>query len=117
MAMTKKEAAAFEALYNELRLAKALRWTEPIALDVAPPSAWGTLSKGWLYNAYTFCVEVACSSQNGHAFGSNDKTISQQPQWLYSTKKLALQAMRNEVELDAAKKLARLDAEIDLCAN
>lgn len=120
MAMTKKEAAAFEALQNEIRLAKALRWTEQVAIDVPPPGfgeMHEKISKGWLYNAYNLAVNPACSSSIHHSSGRDDKTTTLGAKWLYSTRKLALQAMRNEVEREAAAKLAKIDAEIEKCAD
>ena len=87
---------------------QALRWTARVAPDVAPPESGG-LSKGFLPNAYSVRVEPACSSSVSHAFGRDDRTTSQGARWLFSTKVLALKAMRHEVEMEAAKKLHAID--------
>lgn len=117
MAMTKKEQAAFAELQQELRLARALRYTEPVAPDIPIPEG-SKLTKGFLFNAYHGHggdrVEPACSSSIYHAFGRDDKTDRQQPRRLYSTKVLALKALRHAVEKDVAKRLADIDTAIDL---
>lgn len=111
MAMNKKEQAEFAALKEEVCIARALRFTDPVSPDVAPPK-FGRLSTGFLF-AGTRGVEVACSSSTGHAYGRDDKTTTQNPRWLYSTKLLALRAMRHEREIICARELARIDKEIE----
>jgi len=117
MAMNKKEQAAFEALQRELLMAKAFRFTEPVKRDVVPPSSMG-LNKGWDYNSYIGGhggprVDVACTSAVHHAFGNNTKTDTQQPRYLYSTKLLALRALRYDVEKQVANILADIDEQIE----
>ena len=112
--MTKKEIAAMEELELKLAMMMAMRMTSPVLPDVAPPSESNQLTKGWLFNAPSRRVEVACSSCTGHSFGRNDKTNSQHPAWLYSTEKLALMAMRHEIELEVAKQLMIVDKRIAL---
>lgn len=112
MAMNKREAKEMEDLKRELRMAKALSWTVSVRPDVAPPDCFG-ITTGYLFNSYSVTVSVACSSSTGHAHGKNDKTTTQGSRWLYSTKLLALQAMRNELEVGFAKKLAEVDLEIE----
>lgn len=82
MGMNKKEQAAFADLEYRLRLAKALRFTEPIERDVQPPvygSGGSGLRKGYDYNAYIGGygsgprVEKACTSSVGHCFGDEPK--------------------------------------------
>lgn len=114
MAMSKKERAEMEELRQRLSTIAALRWTEPVEPDVPVPD-WKTgneLSKGFL-PCGSDRVEVACSSSCYHAIGRNDKTNSQQARWLYSTRLLALRALRHRVELESAHKLARIDAQIE----
>ena len=79
-----------------------------------PPEVFsGTLSTGYLYNAYTMRVDVACSSSVYHGVGRTDKTSTQRPVWLYSTKSLAATAMRFDIELECAEKLYRVDCTIE----
>jgi hypothetical protein len=116
MAMNKKEQAAFDALKDELRLAKALRFTEPVDYDVAIPKS-SELRTGFLYNAYLGGsgprVEVACTDSIYHSFGRNDRTTTQRAHPLYSTRLRALRAMRHEIETKCARILADVDAQIE----
>ena len=91
---------------------EALRWTDPVAPDVPPPSSSQDLSKGFLPNSYSMRVEPACSSAVSHAFGRDDSTTSQGSRHLFSTRLLALRAMRHDVEKEAAAKLAAIDERI-----
>jgi len=117
MAMTKKEQQAMADLQQELRLAKAMRFTEDVRPDVAPPSGSG-LTKGFLYNNYIGGhsgphVEPACSGCVSHAFGQDDHTTTQDPKFLYSTRLLALRALRHSVEIQVATLLAGIDQQIE----
>lgn len=97
----------------------ALRWTEIVEPDLGPPpvsAQFGTLTKGFMQNLHSMRVERACTSKTSHAFGQDDKTTSQGPKRLYSTKTLALKAMRNAIEREAAEKLNRIDTMIALAA-
>lgn len=110
MAMNKKEREELETVHYELRLARALRWTEPRQEpDVLPPTEWDVLTTGYLYNTYRATVIEACSSQGAHSQGRIDKTDSQGRRALYSTKVLALKALRAELEREYAKVLAGID--------
>lgn len=118
--MTKKEQAAFADLEHQLRLAKALRFTESVERDVQPPSCMGNekLRKGWDYNAYLGGysaprVEKACTSAIYHNFGDDTKTTTQGARSLFSTKLLALRALRVEVESKVAEILAKIDEQIE----
>lgn len=119
--MNKKEQAAFTELQEQLRLAKALRWTEPVSADIEPPKSitQERLRKGWLYNGYiggygsSGRVDRACTSCSSHSFGNDDKTTTQRPRWLYSTKLRALKAMRHDIENQVAKILANIDEQIE----
>ena len=115
--MNKKEQAAMDELRKQLLLAKALRWTSKVNPDVPIPNgSYGQiLSKGWLYNAYLGGprVDVACTNSVHHAFGDNTKTTSQNPRELYSTKVLALKALRHEIEKQCASILAGIDLQIE----
>jgi hypothetical protein len=113
MAMNKAE----KELVEELKLKNALRWTAPVNPDVPiPESCTSQLSLGWLPIAAmsdSARVESACSSAGSHGVGSWVKTSSQQPRALYSTKLLALKALRYQVECNCAKLLRRIDAMIE----
>ena len=108
--MTKKEQEEVRVLKNKLSVLAALRWTDEVLPDVSIPNSFDSLSVGWL-PAYDR-VEPACSSSVFHALGRTDKTTSQQPKKLYSTKLLALKALRHEMELRCAEELARVDTKI-----
>lgn len=113
MAMNKKERAAFHALTQELRIAKALRFTEPVNRDIAPPTDSG-IRNGWDFNDYSEgFVKKACTSASYHSFGCWDKTDSQRPRMIYSSRLLALRAMRHSMEKKYAAILANVDAEIE----
>lgn len=88
---------------------------DEFAPDVPPPSqgnSFGELTTGWMFNAYSKYVEVACSSSIHHAIGRNDKTTTQNPRWLYSTKLKALEAMKNVVQKNHAIEIAEIDKRI-----
>ena len=109
--MNKKEKKALE----EALTAAALRTTSDVYPDVPPPSSGG-LSKGYAVVASTSDsarVELACSSSVNHATGRQDKTTTQGPRHLYSTKELALKALRREVERHCAQRLRRIDIMIE----
>lgn len=118
--MNKKEQAAFADLQEQLRIAKALRFTEPVERDVEPPECGigREIRNGYDYNAFIGPygrprVEPACTSSVYHSFGQHNKTDSQNPRRLFSTKLLALKAMRNDVELKCAKILADIDLQME----
>ena len=109
--MTKKEKEALEAALT----AAALRATGDVATDVPPPSSGG-LSKGFNIVAVTSDyprVETACSSSINHGTGQQDKTTAQGPRHLYSTKELALKALRRAVERHCAERLRKVDRMIE----
>lgn len=117
MAMNKKEQAAFEAMKREILLAKAFRFTERVKPDIMPPTT-SELRKGWHYNSYIGSysgprVHRACTSAVHHSIGNDTKTDTQQPLSLYSTKLLALRALRHDVEKQVANILADIDEQIE----
>lgn len=72
------------------------------------------VSMGWDFNSYQSPrVEKACSSSIGHDFGNWKGTTTQQPRALFSTKLLALRAMRHEIEMEACRKLRAVDKMIE----
>jgi len=111
MAMTKKEKEALEAALT----VAALRTTTDVAPDVPPPTNGG-LSKGFAVvgeRSDNGRVEPACSSSVHHGIGQHDRTTSQNARHLYSTKILALKALRRAIEQDCAVRLRRVDRMID----
>ncbi len=114
MPMTKKELARYE----EALTASALRTTGDVSPDVPPPahSFDGALTKGWAIvgaRSDYARVDVACSSSVYHAVGRTDQTTTQEPIWLYSTKLLALKALRRVLEKQAAAMLRRIDKQVE----
>lgn len=83
-----------------------------IAPDVNPPEGSGKLSKGYWYNSYNMEVGRGCSSHGSHSTWSDDKTTIQGARALYSTKRLALLALRSEVELQNMERIERINAAI-----
>lgn len=114
MAMTKKEQAAMKEAIDRADLLAALRWTQAVTKDVAPPRIG--YSEGW--SANFGIVERAWTSNNSHgsgtapAAGEKNRYGRRQPAWLYSTEALALAAMRHEIETQCAKKLMEIDRRI-----
>jgi hypothetical protein len=106
--ITKKERAEIDGELTRLRVRAALCWSDDVQPDVPIPKGGDSLSEGWL-PAYRG-AEVACSSAVCHALGRTDKTTTQGPRELYSSKVLALRARRYEFALEAAQALARIDA-------
>lgn len=117
MAMTKKEREEFDAAIKKARIYGALRWTTKVDPDVPPPvngSPYGALSKGFAISGWDdLRIEKACSSSIGRGIGRDDKTTSQNPMALYSTRIRALRAARNMLENRFAEKLSLLDAAIE----
>lgn len=116
MAMTKAEQKRMADLESDLVLAKALRWPDykPLRLDAAAIAAakdWGDVTAAWWFNAHNLSVGDGCFSSNAHSTHGITKTTTQQVggPW-FETKRDALMALRIEMTMDAAKKLARIDA-------
>lgn len=116
MAMNKKEQAEMENIRNEMRKARALRFTDKVYQDVLPPShneGYGKLNTGFVFNSHNCSIDIACSSSFSHGKGQANKTTSQQAISMFSSRLLALKAMRNEIEQECAKKLAKIDGYIE----
>ena len=112
MAMNKAE----KEIVEQLKLQLSLRWTQPVDKDVPVPTEPLKLSKGFMFlgtQGDFSRVQVACSSSCSHSVGQNDKTISQRGIELFSTRILALKAMRHEVEKHCAYLLRRVDKQIE----
>jgi hypothetical protein len=117
MAMNKKEQAAFAALQKELRLAKAFRLTDPVEKDVPAPQGSQKDTSGWVFNDWSMEVKPAWSSSVVHGVGyparRKDIGASQRPISMYSTKVLALRALRRAIEGRAMRDLAEIDRQIE----
>ena len=110
--MTKKEQALIEKLLTQ----SALRATSEVKPDVPIPETWGELAKGWrpiASSSPSARVEKSCSTRGSHGIGTWDKTNSQRPIQQYSTKLMALKALRWEVEQDCASRLRSSDRQIE----
>jgi hypothetical protein len=113
MAMTKKEKVKFDSALAEIRILGALRWTSKVEPDTPPPEGISEITKGWLFNVYVRHVESACSSCVHHGYGQGSLArIGGGARSLYSTKLLALKALRHEAEREYAKYLADIDEQI-----
>src|SRR4051812_12062019 len=110
LALNKKEQAELAALKQEVRIARALRWTDPVQRDLPPPTRGGTVSQGWDYSDGRWTVQQAWSSSVYHGYGEyvskGHCAASQNPRALFSTEELALQALRNAAEREFAEQLA-----------
>ncbi len=114
--MTKKEAAEMEALRRDLRIARAMRFTEPVRPDVPCPQGVSGRVLGWHSHAYqgvTACKGWAESGRHGDGWDEPRGSASQGGRWLYSTRLLALRAGRHELEMQFARTLAEVDADIE----
>jgi hypothetical protein len=112
MAMNKKEKEYLEHILTQF----ALRHTQEVLPDIPPPplgSPHGTLTKGFLFNSYSKEVRESCSSSMYHSYHRSDKTNTQGARHLYSSRLLALKAMRYEVEQKYAKELREIDKLIE----
>ncbi len=109
--MNKKEQAQVQELKRKLSTLAALRWTDEVLPDLPIPICSPHITKGWetCYNR----VVPSLSSSVYHKTDSWDEAKnggwSQGPRNLYSTKLLALKALRHEKELQFAEELARID--------
>lgn len=126
MAMTKAEKAEVDRLREDLALARAMRWPsypKPAPMTRAEIDAnkvdggirYGQpqrVARGWFPNAYDQRVTYGCSDGIHHDRGGNT-TSSQQMGVMYAAKADALRAIRIEMTLAFAKKLAAVDQQID----
>lgn len=109
MVMTKKEKKMVEDLKTKL----ALRFTEQVKPDIDYPKIEDDLINGYQFNSYRKEIYKSCSTSYSHGTRQWDKISSQQPIQQYSSKLLALKAMRNEVEKQCAIDLRSVDILIE----
>lgn len=115
MAMTKKERAEFDARLLKAETLAALRWTGEVEPDIPVPKTFGT-SSGWSFNVHTRKVDATWSESAAHGYGlkrDGNRSASQGGISMYSTKELALAALRHAVELESAAALLSIDKQIE----
>ena len=106
--MNKREQDYLESI----EIKASLRLTEEILPDLPIPKSSDGLVKGYRFNVYTSRVSETCSDSVYHNSHDNIKANSQNPMEQYSTKLLALKALRYQTELEVAKKLRAIDIKI-----
>lgn len=109
MPQTKAQKAAAEI--EERLIIEALRFTPDVPPDIPEPAPGSKLVKGYLPSKSrdTLAVNEACSDGASHSLNQNLKTTSQRPIALFSSRLLALKALRRQRELAAAKILRDID--------
>lgn len=125
MAMNKKERGELEEARHDAdylpKLAKALRWTDAKPeMDLPKPANGHTT--GWSYffssGGYTgihggIIQKWSQCSRHGNGDGTNLEHGDPNGIALYSTKLLALKALRAEMELAYANELLKIDQQIE----
>ena len=110
--MNKKEQAELERAHTFA----ALRWTVPVVRNVGIPEVFVNVSEGWDFNAYSVRVWEGWSRIASHGAGTKLKdgyqSGTQGGRMMFSTKALALSAMRHEMEWEFAKALRCVDKQI-----
>lgn len=122
--MTKAEKAALDTALRSARVNRALRWSDPApARDVPIPTNGET--SGWNFNvasARGFNSSQLCSGAVFRAWSTptangsgpyRQLSSSRGGCALYSTRALALRALRAAIEADTAGLLADIDVEIE----
>ncbi len=122
MAMTKKELAEFDAMREEVRVTRALRWSSEIPMridaeNLAKELAYGQVEIGWWFNEHAkrnFNKSFIAIMCNSHSYSQTTKTDSQQigGPW-FASKFDALIALRQAVERHSAAQLSEIDRLID----
>jgi hypothetical protein len=94
---------------------------EKIKPDLPPPTSGSgkRLTRGWTHNLHGILnriggtpVDKGCSSSVYHGYGW-ERTCSQQPKSLYSTERLAWQALKAEFTQWAAERAAWIDEQTE----
>jgi hypothetical protein len=111
MGMTKKEKAGMDAAILKAETLAALRWTTQVEPDLLEPENYTDIINGWSFNSYSMVAGQSWSSayRNGSGTYKETSSASQDAKKQYSSKLLALKAMRNAVERECAKKLLLID--------
>ncbi|SAK98454.1 hypothetical protein AWB80_07524 [Caballeronia pedi] len=119
MAMSKKEQAEMAELRAALARARAVRTTEPVAPDLHIGNSPDVQElSGYFYNAHTLEVMPAWTStvSHGRGYASRREQIGSATQRaipLYSSRLLALRALRYATEQRVFAELAKIDMLID----
>ena len=113
--MNKAEKAELEGLRQDLRMVKALKFTDVVYPDIPIPTLCDDVAKGFTFTSYVSMhpqVKIACSSSRSHSTCRDNNPNTQGGIELYSSRLLALKALRNSFERQFAGELARIDQEI-----
>lgn len=124
MPRTKKDQELIDQLQAEVRVARALRFTDAPGPDVLPQGLeWRQEATGFyahvINNEPSARVTRALSSKTSHATASHPKdpvpgqTNSQNPIQMFSTRLGALRHARTRVEKICAEALAKIDKQIE----
>lgn len=122
MAMNKAEKAHVAALEKQLAEARAFRRTDVVDADLLPPEGYGPERftfgfRSFVYGIIEYRAEPMASSSiynyRYRSSGVRESGGSHGSMRLCSTRLLALQRARNQLEQNVAEALARLDAEIE----
>jgi len=98
---------------EQRNLALALRWTEKVMPDVAKPEAGSNVkTQGFIFNCHTAQVDAMWSESTRHGRASSPVNGYQGSISMYSTKLLALKALRHEIEVRSAEALRDIDKRI-----
>jgi hypothetical protein len=110
MAMNKAEKKELEDLKTKL----ALRFFPKIEPDIKPPQEdYKKIVNGYSFNSYSKRVEKACTSKHYHSIGQWDETRCRDSVCLYSTEKLAYQAMLHELSSRFAFELREVEKRME----
>jgi hypothetical protein len=113
MMASKKQQREKAAQEYEDRIRDALRWSGDAPTPDVPAPTDRSITIGWMFNVYAQRVDVACSGAVSHALVRTDRTTTQGSRALFSTRNLALRALRAALERKFAEDLARIDVLLD----
>lgn len=113
MAMTKKEKAAMDAAILRAETLAALRWTGPVAFDVPAPVYGEGYKTGFSIDGNpAWSNSVTHGSGQCPKVGDYYRIASQKSSAMFSTRLLALRALRHEEEKMAAAEILKIDIQI-----
>lgn len=128
MAMTKKEKEHWRMLLEKVEIIAALRWSDNVEPDLSPEKdiekdqingiySSNKYISGFIYNSYAKSVEEWWSSRiySGPGLEMPEKLgiYSRKPSRLFSTKLLALRALRYDLCRRFARELWEIDKRIE----
>lgn len=116
--MAKSKSQEIQELKVELERLKSWRLTEMIEPNVKAPSGSGPFQEksfGWTFNAYSKEVYEEWSTRTSHGSIIGLNISQQRSQDMYSSKELALRAMRACVEQQMLAELYKIDQKIRSC--